>query len=258
MNNKLALLVAIVLGVLSIVGIQMYIQKIKTQAIRDQELVDVYVATRDIDPGETIEEKDFKVTQMPASFVNRLQQSHVRAKKLLINSKTVEPIIRSQIIQNYHVYAKRAGGADLKFENNWRAITIKVSATSGVAGMIRPGSYVDVMGAFEVQGLELGGVKVAQLTTVLMRKVRVLACDTETDPNSQRRLYAYRTITLRVAPSDATKVVHAHEFGKIILALVNDSETKIDKYYPITADLLLDIAKPELQASKNRRRGRNG
>ena len=247
MNNKLALLVAVVLGILSIVGINMYIQKIKQDSIRGEELVDVYVASKRIAAGTTIEDSYITVKQIPSKFVRSLRDSQIKKREAIVNSKALLDIEENQIIQSYHVDADFKAGQGLEFRSTSRAITIKVDAVSGIAGMLRPGDYVDVIGCFELQGFGVGGVKVPQISTVLMRQIKVLATDQQTDPNSKTPTFAYRTVTLRVKPEQVTKVAHAQMFGKIFLAKVQDSAIKDRNRYPMTAERLLKESEEELK-----------
>ncbi|MDF1660224.1 MAG: Flp pilus assembly protein CpaB [Planctomycetota bacterium] len=247
MNNKLALIVAVVLGILSIVGINMYIQKIKQDSIRGEELVDVYVASKRVAAGSVIEESFVAVKQIPSKFVRSLRGSQIKKREAIVNSTALIDIEENQIIQSYHVDADFKVGQGLDFKSTYRAITIKVDAVSGIAGMLRPGDWVDVIGCFELQGFGVGGVKIPQITSVLMRQIKVLATDQQTDPNSKSAQFAYRTVTLRVNPEQVTKVAHAQMFGKIFLAKVQDSALKDRNSYPMTADRLLKESEQELQ-----------
>jgi pilus assembly protein CpaB len=253
MNNKLALLVAVVLGILSIVGINMYIQKIKQESIRGEELVDVYVATKRIPAGSVIDESYVGVKQMPSKFVRSLRGSQIKKREAIVNSTALLDIEESQIIQSYHVDRDFTTGPGLKFKDNFRAVTVKVDAISGIAGMLRPGDWVDVIGCFELQGFGVGGVKIPQISSVLLHKIRVLATDQQTDPNSKNPAFAYRTITLRVLPQQATQVVHAQMFGKIFLTKVQDSALDDKNTYPMTAERLLKDVETEMKRyQKNR------
>src|SRR3546814_15707093 len=65
-----------------------------------------------------------------------------------------------------------------------RAITVPVSAQSSVAGFVFPGDRVDLVLTQEVAGGGDGGpLKVSE---TIMRKLRVLATDPRTDPETGR------------------------------------------------------------------------
>lgn len=245
MNNKLALLVAIVLGVLSIIGIQMYVEGIRRKVDAGKEKVDAYVAARDIDQGEVIREEDVDKIEVARRLIRRLSNTQIKDRKLIVNSRAQTPIKQNQIIQNYHIYVTRNAGRGLELEGGWRAVTVKVDAVTGIAGLVRPGDFVVVMTAFELDGADVGGQKVAQLTTTLLPKVKVLAVDARTDPNAEA--FGYRTITLRVQPDEVTRVAHANQFGKIILGLMKDDEKAQRKLFPVTPQSLIKGAADELK-----------
>jgi pilus assembly protein CpaB len=254
MNNKLALLVAVVLGILSIVGINMYIQKIKQESLRGEELIDVFVATKSIATGTVIEESYIGTRQMPSKFVRSLRGSQIKKREAIVNSTALAEIAENQIIQSYHVDREFTSASNLQFKDNYRAVTIKVTAISGLAGMLRPNDWVDVIGCFELKGFGVGQVKIPQISSVLLHKIRILAVDQQTDPNARNPAFAYRTVTLRVLPEQATKVVHAQMFGKVFLTKVQDSALTDKKTYPMTAERLLKDVDEEIKAYYQKRR----
>ena len=247
MNNKAALFIAVILGSLSVVGIQMYIDKIKSEVKAGKELMDAWVTVREIDRGETLTEADITKVEMPAEFVRKLASTQVSDSKLIIKSKTQSAISANQIIQNHHINAQRGSSQGLDIGGGFRAITVKVDPVSGVAGMIRPGDFVDLIGCFETDGMMLEGIRIPQLTTLLLPKLKVLAVDARVDRNSKDRRFGYNTVTLRARPKDVTRIVHASTFGKIMLALVKDDDPAATRLYPITSKILLGEAAKEMK-----------
>lgn len=101
-----------------------------------------------------------------------------------------------------------------------RAITIPVSAKTGVGGFVFPGDRVDLMLTQDVRG-EGGGESLRTAETIL-RNLRVLATDQATDSevvDGKTVVHAFRTVTLEVTPRIAEKVAVAQEIGEISLSL---------------------------------------
>lgn len=250
MNNKLALLVSIILGVLSIVGIQLYIQKIRQEVVKDQEMVNAYVAVRDIEAGETIADQDVDKIDVPNSYLRRLGQTHIKDRKLIVGSRAQLGIAARQIIQNYHVFVQRSSGKTLALDAGYQAMTIQVDAISGIAGLLRPGDFVNVIGAFEldVKGTLPNGTPFPkQFAMTLLQKIKILAVDRVTDRNSSERRFRYKTVTLRLRPQQITRLAHATNFGKITLSQVKDSDAPDARTYPATANQIIELMARELK-----------
>ncbi len=110
-----------------------------------------------------------------------------------------------------------------------RAVTVPVSAKTGVAGFVFPGDRVDLVLTQTVKGDE--GLPLQAAETVL-RNLRVLATDqsTEQTVNEQGKteVRAFRTVTLEVTPKIAEKVAVAQSIGTISLALRSLADNEIE------------------------------
>jgi pilus assembly protein CpaB len=113
-----------------------------------------------------------------------------------------------------------------------RAITIPVSAKTGVGGFIFPGDHVDLMLTQTVPGRD-GGTPLKTTETVL-RNIRVLATDrsTETEIEDGKTVVrAFRTVTLEVTPKIAEKIAVAQTIGTLSLSLrsLADNQSDLDR-----------------------------
>jgi pilus assembly protein CpaB len=113
-----------------------------------------------------------------------------------------------------------------------RAITIPVSAKTGVGGFVFPGDHVDLMLTQTVPGRD-GGLPLKTTETVL-RNIRVLATDrsTETEIEDGKTVVrAFRTVTLEVTPKIAEKISVAQTIGSLSLALrsLADNQSDLDR-----------------------------
>lgn len=112
-----------------------------------------------------------------------------------------------------------------------RAVTVPVSAKTGVAGFVFPGDRVDLVLTQSVKG---EGRELKAAETVL-RNLRVLATDqtTEqvTDESGQTVVRAFRTVTLEVTPRIAEKVTVAQTIGELTLILrsISDNQAELER-----------------------------
>jgi pilus assembly protein CpaB len=113
-----------------------------------------------------------------------------------------------------------------------RAITVPVSAKTGVGGFVFPGDRVDLMLTQTVDGdndTEL------QTTETILRNLRVLATDQSTESTTTEDgktvVRAFRTVTLEVTPRIAEKISVAQTIGTLSLSLrsIADNQNELDR-----------------------------
>jgi pilus assembly protein CpaB len=115
-----------------------------------------------------------------------------------------------------------------------RAISIPVSDNTGVSGFIFPGDHVDLMLTQTVKGS--GGTTEDSLkaTETVLRNLRVLATDQNTESetvNGKTVVRNNRLVTLEVTPKLAEKIQVAQTLGTLSLALrsIADNQMELDK-----------------------------
>lgn len=93
---------------------------------------------------------------------------------------------------------------------NARAIAIKVTAETGVGGLVTPGDRVDVL---LTQGRDLG-----LKTVTILQNIRVIGVDQETNDKANTPEVA-RTVTVEVSPAEGQKLALAQKAGTLSLTL---------------------------------------
>ena len=112
-----------------------------------------------------------------------------------------------------------------------RAVTIPVSAKTGVGGFVFPGDHVDLMLTQTVPGRDGGSP--LKTTETILRNVRVLATDQSTETTVEEGktvVRAFRTVTLEVTPKIAEKIAVAQTIGTLSLSLrsLADNQSELD------------------------------
>lgn len=112
-----------------------------------------------------------------------------------------------------------------------RAVTIPVSAKTGVGGFVFPGDRVDLVLTQAVKGD--GGPPLRASETIL-RNLRVLATDQSTESTTvdgKTVVRAFRTVTIEVTPRIAEKVAVAQTIGTISLSLrsLADNQAQLER-----------------------------
>jgi pilus assembly protein CpaB len=112
-----------------------------------------------------------------------------------------------------------------------RAVTIPVSAKTGVGGFVFPGDHVDLVLTQTVKGEEGQALKASE---TILRNLRVLATDQSTESETvdgKTVVRAFRTVTLEVTPRIAEKVAVSQTIGTISLALrsLADNQSELEQ-----------------------------
>jgi len=118
-----------------------------------------------------------------------------------------------------------AGAVELSavVEPGLRALTIPVDESNGAAGLISPGDYVDLLLVVRPEQLGsqasvrplLQAVRVVATGQQLQRQTSASAGDTD----GSTATMTYATVTLRLAPEDAERVLLAQRMGELAVLL---------------------------------------
>ncbi|RGP39991.1 hypothetical protein BPTFM16_00267 [Altererythrobacter insulae] len=141
-----------------------------------------------------------------------------------------------------------------------RAVTVPVTAKTGVAGFVFPGDRVDLVLTQTVKGDDGQPLKAAE---TVLRNLRVLATDQATDQTTTEDgrtvVRAFRTVTLEVTPTIAEKVAVAQTIGTLSLALrsIADNQAELERAIASGDVVIPEDATPEeeeriLTAAMNR------
>lgn len=114
-----------------------------------------------------------------------------------------------------------------------RAVTVPVSAQTGVGGFVFPGDRVDLVLTQAVEGGGEGGALKASET--FLTNLRVLATDQETETTTTEDgrtvVRDFRTVTLEVTPRIAEKIAVSQTIGTLSLSLrsIADNQAELDR-----------------------------
>lgn len=128
-----------------------------------------------------------------------------------------------------------------------RAVTVSVSAKTGVGGFVFPGDRVDLVLTQAVKGGDGNSLKAAE---TILSNIRVLATDQSTTQDTvdgKTVVRAFRTVTLEVTPRIAEKIAVAETIGELSLSLrsIADNQSDLEKAVASGAIKVPDNATPE-------------
>jgi Flp pilus assembly protein CpaB len=151
-----------------------------------------------------------------------------------------EPIVLSRFLS-----INRDGTVSSHVAEGRRALTIRTDTVHGVAGFVRQGDRVDVVGSFTGEGGK-------SVTRIVLQDVKVLALNagfrvptSELDVTSEVTPTAADTppgrtvgqgldfVTFEVTPGQAETLTMASDLGRIYLVLRGESDRQIQKVEPV-------------------------
>ncbi|MFH0911480.1 MAG: Flp pilus assembly protein CpaB [Planctomycetota bacterium] len=234
MTNKLAVLLAVILGVVAALAMQASIREQKDEEIKRYPLMKILVASRTIRENEPLKLAGGEMLRLDSYPQRHVKTGMITSDQAYLYGGFIakrriepgEPIFQDDLEPPYERAVTEASVVD----DGRRAVTLAVDMVAGVAGLIRPGDRVDVVATFDMGRGAAGAVQQGVVTLYLLQNVRVIALDsrmekvrvTEDRPAART---AYRTATLELDPADALRVINAQEQGRIRLLLRNRLDT---------------------------------
>jgi pilus assembly protein CpaB len=206
------------------------------------------VAMHDMPIGTLLKKSDLKLIDYPEKDVPKgsiFQIANAESRVLMMPLNTNQPVLQGMLSE-----PTTMEGVASTIDRGYRAVSVQVTDVSGVAGLIQPGSHVDVI-------FTQPGSMVEAATSTILQNVKVIstgrtvAIGQAVDPRAPKS----PTVTLVLLPADAQKLELAKSQGKISLSLRNPLDSaQSAKTDPVTAEVLDPTIGNRLARA---RRGRN-
>lgn len=227
----------------------------------------VLVADSDITAGTVLPRSLLRWQVWPADDV-RSEFSSAKIEDAALTKKFVGMVARHGIRAGTPLTAKMVFPQDQPgflagaLEKGLRAVSIAVTETTGAAGFILPGNFVDVIMTFDVsrtpnlsdeEKKALSSTVLKRTAETVLRKVRVIAIGQKFD-DLESKAEVVKNVTLAVTRKQAERLAVASTMGKISLALrgLGDESTE-DEKDSFTTDLQMS---PTLRNSLERARAK--
>ena len=194
---------------------------------------EVLVATRALPIGTIIEPDSFRFQPWPKDLIQSAYYLKGEADPAGMTGTVVRFAITAgqPITQGSLVKPGDRGFLAAALSPGMRAVTVSVSAQSGVAGFVFPGDRVDLVLAQEIGGGEGQPLRTSE---TFVRNLRVLATDQRTnslDEDGKTEVKTVSTITLEATPRIAEKISVAQTMGQLSLSLrsIADNAAELDR-----------------------------
>jgi pilus assembly protein CpaB len=204
----------------------------KAVAPQQEKMLKVVVATHDMPIGTLVRPADVKLVNYPERDVPKgvVFDIKLATERVLLMPLTLnEPVLSGKLSQRTSV----EGVASI-IEHGYRAVSVSITDVSGVAGLIQPGSKVDVL-------FTRPGSMAEATTSTILQNVKVLSAGKNVqaglaaDPKAPKS----PVVTLLLTPEDTQKLELAKNEGKISLSLRNPLDNAADaSTEPMTTEVL--------------------
>jgi pilus assembly protein CpaB len=236
-RRSVLLLVAALIALAGTAMIVLYVQGIDARATKDQELVEVLVATEIVDTGETV---------AAAQEAGKFEKAEVRRADLVegsLSSTTsiADLVAVGTIYPGEQLIARKFGSLgdtqSLAIPDDKMAISIELTDFERVAGFVNPGNEVAIFSTPQDLTALLPDDSEKQLgdyTRVLLTRVPVLGVGTtsvssrttQTEDGAQVAEQVARTIlTVAVSQDEAEKLIQADSNSDLTFALLTDESS---------------------------------
>jgi pilus assembly protein CpaB len=211
----------------------------KAASPQQEKMLRVVVASHDMSLGALLRKSDVKLINYPEKDVPkgatfRTEDAVDHVIKVAVNSN--EPILQSRLTAK-----TTAEGVALTIEDGFRAMSVQITDISGVAGLIQPGSQVDVL-------FTRPGSMAEATTSTILQNVKVMSmgrtvqAGSSTANGADNRTTSVTTakvVTLLLRPDDAQKLELAKNQGRISLSLRSpQDQSKLASTEPISTEVL--------------------
>lgn len=205
------------------------------------EMVDVFLTKRTMRYGERLTRNDVLVAPFPSyavptnaiNDVDKLFPNNLDHRIVLRVMDEKEPILASKLTE-----PGKDAGITSHLNPGRRAFTIGVNQTSGVAGFLHPGDFVDVFWTGRSSGNQ-------EITQLIETQLRIIAVDQSADMDRTQNVRVARNVTVEATPEQVAALALAQGSGRLSLALVGVGDTVASGEVEMTQDRLLGVVREE-------------
>ncbi|WP_368187045.1 Flp pilus assembly protein CpaB [Aestuariibius sp. HNIBRBA575] len=197
----------------------------RAQAAAIVPTVDVFALKRTINYGEQLTKDDVQIIRyveaaLPEGVYRTEEELFPEGDEELRvvtrRMEPLEPVLASKVSDPGEVV-----GITSHLTRGMRAFAIRVDATSGVSGFLRPGDRVDVYWSGQAQD-QRGN----DITQLIETSIRIIAVDQSADSGVTEASIA-RTVTVEASPHQVAALAQAQSSGRLSLALVGAQDDSI-------------------------------
>lgn len=226
---------------------QSKIAELSKRISKNVEMVDVYVAAKELNYGQVLAKEDVKTIEWPLNSIPETAFTKIEDLFGIESENDIRTVIRivdeGEILLSTKVtnLGEDAGVAS-RLAKGMRAFTLRVDVASGVSGFLRPGDRVDIYWTGEVK-------RGSKVTKLIMDGISLIAIDQTSGTSSSAPTVA-KTVTVAVSPKTVAALAQAQSTGKLLLSLRGVDDETTSEPIEVTQNDLLGRVETEIKIQK--------
>jgi pilus assembly protein CpaB len=214
--------------------------------------IKVVAAKEDLSPGAMIKETDVVLRELPAAAVS--EHSFANMSDLVGRVVTAQVSKGQPVLETLLAPKGALGGAQAMVPEGMRAVSLEVNEFSGVAGLLTPGSHVDIVQTMRGKDDTSAMAKtiVENLTVIAVGRRMSTAATVGAPGATEGEGSISRSVTLLATAEQAEAIDLASHTGSPRLVLRNGMDAKVTGGKGVTVAELrgTDVTPVETQAIK--------
>jgi pilus assembly protein CpaB len=179
-------------------------------------MVKVVAASNTLQAGAALTSDNLTMVDWPANLpitgaFNKVDE--VVGRSLIYPLAPKQPVLERDL-----AVAGSGIGLTVKIPEGMRATALRSNDVTGVAGFLYPGSRVDVMLTYHLEGHP------EPLTQTILQNVEVLTAGQRIEPDPQGKPETVNVVTLLLSPEDSEKIILASSQGTVQFVLRNGAD----------------------------------
>jgi pilus assembly protein CpaB len=223
-QNRLPLIVAVILGVVAILAVRSYVKRVERDAQARLKGRPVVSSVQDIPKGTELTIDMLTPKDVPESFIPPQAIEGSENVKLMVGRKARVDIAAGQIILWSDLEVESRGGFATLIPEGERAFSVEVSRGVKGGGLLQPNDHVDLIGSFaagQENKAPVAGApptwreKSDMVNLVLLQNVTVLAVGENFGGKPTDEIKGGAELTVSVTLPEAQLLMFASEHGEL-------------------------------------------
>jgi pilus assembly protein CpaB len=218
---KKKLVVALGLAAIATLSLWLYSRSLQEEVAGGQK-VTILVAAQDIPSGQRLTKSMLAVREVPEAYLHQAsirkgEENQIIGRPVADKVSQGQPLLWSDFELQKSASSRRLSGA---VQKGMRALTLPVDMSGSLAGMLRPGDHVDILGTFaRGQGTDWATVTLLQNVLVIATGDLRATGEGEENPMPTAGPRTFNNITVSVDLEEAELLVFSMQRGPINVAL---------------------------------------
>ena len=240
-KKKISIILALALALVAVVLLKNWIDQTEKKYTKEEKKAYVEMASTNIPAGTTIDATMIHPEAVPERYV---QPKAVDRDLFVIGKRAIVDIFAGeQIMSSKLTLAVKDTSVAMRTPQGKRAITITIPALSAVAGKIKMGDYVDIIGTFPYNAQVNGKTVTEMVSVTLFQNVLVLSVEGGGGMTAERGKPAPAptdlVITFALVPREIALLSYVlDQGGKLRLVLRPPLETAIEPVPPVEVNAM--------------------